>query len=130
MTTLDFLFRVEHRAGKTVPTHLHRCCELVYYVSGRGHTRIGSNDIPFENGTFALIRPHTPHDERRTETSDIICVGFTAAGDAPTMPEGVFRDADGTLLPLLERMLDEIAEKLSLTPTLTPLFSIKWNVMA
>ncbi|MHB8529795.1 MAG: hypothetical protein ACYC8V_09835, partial [Caulobacteraceae bacterium] len=27
-----------------------------------------------------------------------------------------------------ERMLDEIAEKLSLTPTLTPLFTARWTV--
>ena len=29
-----------------------------------------------------------------------------------------------------ERMLDEIAEKLNLTPTLTPLFTIRWDVAA
>lgn len=110
---LDFLFRVDRRAEETIPFHRHRCYELVYYVAGEGATRIGRREWTFRAGDFALMRPHTLHDERRTAASDVVCVGFALPDPAAApLPEGVFRDdAAEPLLPHLARMLAELQER-------------------
>ncbi|WP_309120636.1 AraC family transcriptional regulator [Paenibacillus sp.] len=113
VATLDFLFRVDRRAEETIPFHRHRCYELVYYVAGEGLTRIGRREWAYRPGDFALVRPHTLHDERRTVAADVVCVGFALPETAaPPLPEGVFRDAGAEpLLPHLARMLAELQEQ-------------------
>ena len=113
--TLDFLFRVDRRAEETIPFHRHRCYELVYYVAGEGLTRIGRREWTYRAGDFAVVRPHTLHDERRTAASDVVCVGFALPETgAPPLAEGVFRDDEAEpLLPHLARMLDLLASQLA-----------------
>jgi len=110
--TLEFLFRVHRRAEEAIPFHRHRCYELVYYVAGEGRTQIGRQEWTFREGDFAVMRPHTLHDERRSSPSDVVCVGFLLPETAAVLPEGVFRDvASEPLLPQLNRMLAELQEQ-------------------
>jgi AraC family transcriptional activator of pobA len=111
--TLDFLFRVDRPAEENIPFHRHRCYELVYYVAGVGLTRIGRREWAYRAGDFAVVRPHTLHDERRTAAADVVCVGFALPETAaPPLAEGVFRDDETEpLLPHLARMLAELQGK-------------------
>lgn len=111
--SLEFLFRADRRIEESIAPHKHQCYELVYYAKGEGNTRIGTADWSYGRRTFAIVRPRTVHDERRQSVTDVICVGFAWSLPA-ALPEGVFADDPSRpLLPLLERMLDELQARRS-----------------
>ncbi|WP_187434141.1 helix-turn-helix transcriptional regulator [Paenibacillus methanolicus] len=89
---LDFLFHTKHARHVTVAPHRHQCHELVYYLSGSGTTRIGEVTYSFQPNTFALIRPHTLHDERRDTETEVIFIGFQPEPDLHPLREGLYAD--------------------------------------
>lgn len=110
---MDFIFRGMRHSGTYVPMHRHRCYELVYYRSGDGTTRLGDLDYRYEPGTYTVIPPGMPHDERRLSPTDVIFVGFTLAGrDVPALQPGLYQESqDAPILGLLLGMEAEMHEK-------------------
>ncbi|PLT43641.1 Transcriptional regulator, AraC family [Paenibacillus pasadenensis] len=108
-----FLFQAAHEAGSSVGMHQHGCCELVYYASGSGTTRIHDVAYRYGPGSFAVIRPGTPHDEKRAADTSVVCVGFQLPDrQLPAPQEGLYQDApERPLGRRLEGMLDELAGK-------------------
>jgi AraC-like DNA-binding protein len=76
MDRLLFLFHTHHKKDTYIQLHQHKCYELVYYFGGSGNTRIGMSNFAFKPHTFALISPHTPHDEKHTSDSELLFIGF------------------------------------------------------
>lgn len=110
---MDFIFHGIRYADSYTPIHRHRCYELVYYVSGAGSTRLGEVDFRYEPNTYTLIPPDMPHDERRTEETEVIFVGFsTESRELPPLQQGLFQDQpDNPILGLLHDMKGEMQEK-------------------
>lgn len=112
MQTLEFLFKATRKQSDTIAIHQHRCYELVYYGCGQGTTRIGDREWRYESNQYALIRPATPHDERRSTVSEVICVGLSPDHLAAPLVEGVFADdSEAPVLPALASMLSEMQEQ-------------------
>lgn len=110
---LDFLYFGSKATGAYVPFHEHECRELVYYESGQGETTIGGAPYAFRSGTFALIAPRVPHDERHAADSRLLFIGFRSAEAAAlAAPSAVYADdADGTVLQLLLQMKGEFVRQ-------------------
>lgn len=85
-----------------IPLHSHNYYELVYYTYGSGITEIGSGAYPISSGHFALIPPHTKHDELHHADAEIICLGFHSPTQLPLLfREDTLRTVRGILTALL-----------------------------
>jgi len=93
--------------------HKHGCFELVYYKRGSGYTNIGGTRYDYFPHTFAIIRPHTAHDETHNEDTEVFFIGFNYDDIPVSLPNGVFRDVEGTIWSLLQSMKKEFMEKRS-----------------
>jgi AraC-like DNA-binding protein len=107
----EFLFRSVRAKQYYVAHHSHNCHELVYYINGDGQTEIGENMYQFGSGMFCLIRPGTMHDERRTEDTDVIFVGFSCEDDILMLPEGMFQDLESKIWGILRLLNEEFTAK-------------------
>lgn len=110
--SLDFMYHTVRPAGTAIAPHQHHCFELVYYLTGLGSTRIRETPFPIRAGRYALIHPHTLHDERHEADCEVLFIGFTLPDSAMYLPEGVFDDPGGCgspLYDLLSRLKDEMA---------------------
>lgn len=109
----DFLFRALRPARTSVSMHRHRCYELVYYVSGTGSTRLDDVEYRYEPNTYTLIPPGLLHDEKRSDQTDVICIGFSLASrELPSLQQGLFQDsASSPILGMLLGMKTELQEK-------------------
>jgi len=95
-----------------IPFHSHQSYELVYYLRGKGRTVLGKTEHAYRPGQFAIIRPHTVHDERHQEATEVMFVGFTFPEVSPDLSEGVFTDFPGQpILALLKRMAMEMPQQ-------------------
>lgn len=107
--TLDFFYQAVREQPEPVPHHAHQCFEFVYYLKGSGRSDIGGREHAFGANQFALIYPHTVHDERHAEATDVVFFGFDYSSDAVLPDEGIYRDdGDLSLLSVIRRMLFEM----------------------
>lgn len=106
MSTCEFytVWQGEHCANRQVPLHEHDCYELVYYQNGDGYTRLGEREYHFLGNTFALIAPHTPHNEVHAQPCRLICASFSCT---EVLPCGVWNDRNGRVGGIVEAMLQE-----------------------
>lgn len=94
--------------------HKHGCFELVYYRKGSGYTHIGDTRYEYAPRTFAIIRPHTPHDEKRYTDTEVFFIGFEYDDIPVSLPSGIFQDdREEKVWQLLQAMKKEFMEKRS-----------------
>lgn len=110
MSNLKFMIRHVHPKGSVEPSHAHGGGELVYYVRGDGKSVIGDREYDYRAGSYAYIPPGVPHLERHETQTEVLFFVFEREDDFIQLKSGVFRD-DGELLPLMEELSREIAQK-------------------
>lgn len=111
---LDFIYYTVRPAGTIIAPHQHHSHELVYYLKGRGTTRIKQDTFDIRDSRYAVIHPRTAHDERHEIDCDVFFIGFTLTEPSIRLPEGVFDDPDGLSSPLftlMDRMKEEMASQ-------------------
>ncbi|SDX75169.1 AraC family transcriptional regulator [Paenibacillus sp. CF384] len=112
LAQMDFLFQATRHAHSYMPMHDHTCYELVYYQSGKGLTSFNDKVYTYTPGTYTIIAAGTLHDERRTEDTDVIFVGFRLSRRELLVKEGLYQDdASSPILPLLLKMIEEMQEQ-------------------
>ena len=117
--TLHSAWQATHPAAHHVRTHTHSDWELVYYISGSGHTHLGETLYPFAAHTFALIPPGIPHDETHTMSGMVLCIEFLAEN---TINCGVYSDFSDTIGSLARRIR---TEKRNALPDASAFISLK-----
>lgn len=106
---LAFIFPYTHQPNTAVLMHQHSCFELVYYIQGTGSTIIDGQSYPYNDHTFALIRPHTYHNDTHDQLTELVCVGFSY--DEPgsfTIENGLYHDYSCVMLQIVKKMKQEI----------------------
>jgi AraC family L-rhamnose operon transcriptional activator RhaR len=58
----------------SVERHHHSWCQLILYLSGRGHQRFASGDARVEPGTLVVMPPAIPHAFERATTRPPLCL--------------------------------------------------------
>lgn len=110
---VNFMFHYSRTAGSSIKSHHHRCCELVYYATGTGTTRLNETMYRYEPHTYTLIPPFVPHDEYRAEHSEVFCIGFTATSSlVAQLRTGLYRDGESApIFAALGDIMDEMKAK-------------------
>lgn len=98
------IWRRKKSCGEYVNVHSHKYNELVYYVEGKGKTRLGEQDYFFDAGSFALIPPYAAHDERHNAEGCVMCMEVCGVLE---WSQGLYRDEHGHILHLLKEILAE-----------------------
>ncbi|WP_165822534.1 AraC family transcriptional regulator [Paenibacillus montanisoli] len=112
LAQMEFLFQATRPALSYMPMHDHTCYELVYYRSGKGVTRFNGQGYSYKPGTYAIVAAGTLHDERRTEDTDVLFVGFRLLRKEAQLTEGLYEDQPASpILPLLLSMVSEMQEQ-------------------
>ena len=110
--SLDFFFHAVHEQIKSVPNHAHKCYEIVYYLRGKGRTLIGRQDYDYQSGQFAIVLPHTVHNERHYDVTEVMFVGFSCSSAIPELVQGVYADSPGQpVLAFMRRMAGEMRQQ-------------------
>lgn len=110
--TLNFLQFFYLSTASSPGMHKHGCFELVYYKRGSGYTSIGGKRYEYYPHTFAVIRPHTAHDETHKEDTEVFFIGFEYDDIPLSLPNGVFQDTPNLRIwSLLQNMKSEFLEK-------------------
>lgn len=102
------IWREEKPKGNFVRPNYHAYYELVYYVTGGGHTLIGEESFDFTADNFVIIPPMVEHQELLSATSDIICLAFSC--DMP-LPISLRHDHTRTFLTILETIVEECTDQ-------------------
>ncbi len=100
----------KHESSITISDHTHSYHELVYFVYGGGFTHIRAKEYPYHGNYFAFYRVGTVHDEVNPVPCETLATTFLCEFPDIPMEEGVFRDGNQELLPLIRRL-----RRLSLT---------------
>lgn len=109
---LEFLFFDRCSVASYHDFHKHQCCELVYYINGRGSTIIEGNKYIFGKNTFSFMPANTRHDRRFNEETDIISIAFLH--NLPIDIEaGLYPDDDEKIYSYLIEMKQEFLHKKS-----------------
>lgn len=122
---LKFIHINTYKHVINVNPHVHNVCELVYYINAKGYSHYGRaasfntarslaftdaahDDVfYFENNSYILFPPGTVHDERHQTCCKLVAVGFDA-GDFPLDDKPLFgKDADFSVLRLVEKITAE-----------------------
>ena len=74
---VNFYFKRTDPIDYNIPFHTHKCYELVYYYTGKGHCLIGEQEFSYERNHYVVIPPHTKHNDVHEENCKILCIGFT-----------------------------------------------------
>lgn len=98
------IWRRKKSCGEYVNVHSHKYNELVYYVEGKGKTRLGERDYFFDAGSFALIPPYAAHSECHNVEGCVMCMEVCGALE---WAQGLYRDEHGHILRLLKEILAE-----------------------
>ena len=108
---IHFFFRRTDPVDFLIPFHSHKCYELVYYFAGKGVCYIDGREFPYEANDCVIVPPNASHNDIHSETSSMICIGFTIDHDDGDLPALVHADKADSIRPLLERIDGEIAQK-------------------
>lgn len=87
-----------------INTQTHSFDELVYFISGKGTTRINDKFFSYKCGDFAFYKAGTPHNEYDPVPCDIIWLHFSFNIDKTNLKEGLFYDNGGKLLSVLQKL--------------------------
>ncbi|HEY3415462.1 MAG TPA: AraC family transcriptional regulator [Armatimonadota bacterium] len=71
-------------AGHYCPLHAHEALEIVYHVSGRGTTTMGTlGACDFLEGSVVAYAPRLPHDQRLATAGEDCCLLIALPDDLP-----------------------------------------------
>ncbi len=73
---IEYAYRGKRAKESRVEMHSHPGPELVFYISGMGQTKIGTELYPFAAGDLTLIEAGVPHDEHHTADGEILFIRF------------------------------------------------------
>ncbi|MDD6448997.1 MAG: AraC family transcriptional regulator [Lachnospiraceae bacterium] len=112
---LEYIRYQKNEAGFYAPRHHHTCFELVYYISGRGRSKIMEKEYQYAGNTFSLIPPKVDHDEHAETDSTLLFFGFRYHDMDYRLAAGVYKDfQENIVLELIKKMHEEIESKRSL----------------
>lgn len=60
MENISFISRQHLTENQSVSEHSHRCWEVFFYNTCSGVSKIGNEEFPFRNNSFAVIPPDCP----------------------------------------------------------------------
>jgi len=120
----EFIYSITRKSTEYINFHKHNCFELVYYLSGSGHTTIGDKEYTYSENSYSIVLPNTMHDERHYVDTSVLFIGFSYSPsesgnisiDIPlNSKEGVyFGKPSISILNFLEKMQTEFASKQNL----------------
>lgn len=109
---LEYLFFDIHNKSYYYEYHKHPCCELVYYISGKGFSNIDSVDFSFEKNTFSFMPVNSVHNRSYIEDTEFLAIGFLF--NLPIeINGGVYQDIDGKILSCMQEIKREFVNKKS-----------------
>lgn len=98
-TNIIFYFQRNDTDDFKVNLHTHKCYELVYYFSGKGHCRIANKEFEYQTGSLVLIPPGQIHNDIHYTACSLCCVGFT-------LEKGIFSDYYGSFTDSFGKIKD------------------------
>lgn len=116
---LKFFARNNYSNAYKVQNHTHPCFELVYYVNGRGHTKINDENYEYSDRTFAVVPEHGLHEEYSDQKANVMFIGFATSHN---IRPGVYYDSSGDVLKTMEEINAEMDAK-------APLYQSILNVL-
>jgi AraC-like DNA-binding protein len=102
---LEFLFIANNKKGSYVDAHTHPALELVYYLDGKGTSRVGNRTFPTCKGHLAINPAGQPHDQKAETDLEVVCIGLTGSGLEQAC--GVHEDREGLLKEPCRRLIQE-----------------------
>ena len=119
--SLEFFNFIERPKGKTVALHQHKCYELVFYVTGSGHTTLDGTSYEFNKHNFVINPPETLHKDMHLQNTTLFFLGFHMGSDPIVLKSGLYKgQISATILVILEKMRDEMYDK-------QPFFELRLN---
>jgi len=110
--SFKLFYHTNRERHEDIPFHSHQCYELVYYLRGKGQTALGKTEYAYQPGQFAIIKPHTVHNERHHEVTEVMFAGFSCLEARSRLSEGIFSDLPGKpVLALLKRIAVEMQQQ-------------------
>ena len=95
-----------------VDNHTHDCYEIVYYIRGKGVSKIEDCEYEYSDHTFCIIPPDVTHSEWTTSDVDLIYIGFNYDDKLGVLPRGLLKDDDErTIYELLIKMQRELRDQ-------------------
>lgn len=109
---LEFLYHSIVSPSDYVNFHSHSCCELIYYIKGYGTTLINNVVYNYKPGSFSIILPNIPHNQKHTENTEVLYIGFTNDTMLFKLDNGLYLDnIERVILTLMTSMKHELREK-------------------
>lgn len=109
---LKFILKHQHQAKSVEPIHTHPCCEIVYYVSGKGTLTIGEKKYDYKPNTYALFSKNIEHSEFHKEDTDVLFFAFENNDEFLSFIDGIYEDKNGKILSIMEKIWDEVHNRL------------------
>jgi AraC-like DNA-binding protein len=108
----EYFFYDLHHKANYYEYHRHPCCELVYYLSGKGLSNIDGVDFPFAKNTFSFMPVNCVHNPHYSEDTEFLAIGFLF--NLPLkIRGGVYREGDGKILAFLQEIKEEFVNRKS-----------------
>lgn len=108
-----FYFKRSDPHNYKIPFHSHKCYELVYYLSGSGHSRINNKKYDYAENYCVLIPPEYSHNDVHKTNCTLICIGFTIEDHNFPILQGSFPDENGKIRTTLLEIHKEFKEQKS-----------------
>lgn len=96
MEKIAFITHQHMVENQFVPDHTHDCWELVFYHSCAGVSKIGDTEFEFNKNTFAVIPPHSPHNELHHKSGSLSFIGFYS--ESAQIAPGIYSDSENQML--------------------------------
>lgn len=98
--------------------HSHSFTELFYVVNGKGVFCTESGEVPIQKDSLIIINPNVRHTEKSSSTQPLTyitlgidCLKFELENEEHDYIVYDFSSQRGTLLPIMQSMLQEVEEK-------------------
>lgn len=106
-----YFVKTIYDSPRFIQNHFHPCYELVYYLKGNGRSDLSGVQYEFKENTFFVIQPRHIHNEQEYQYVEVMFIGFST--NNYRLAEGLFPDADGSVLRLLSAIHREMQSKKS-----------------
>ncbi|MCI5838322.1 MAG: AraC family transcriptional regulator [Christensenellaceae bacterium] len=110
-TNIIFYFQRKDTSDFKVNLHTHKCYELVYYFSGKGHCRVANKECEYRTGSLVLIPPEQIHNDVHYTACSLCCIGFTLETGDFSDYYGSFQDTSGKINAYLSMIDTEFKEQ-------------------
>lgn len=111
MSLIQFFSTTLRKQNSYIHHHHHSMYEIVYYVSGSGHTTIRGFRYPYSGGHCAVIAPGVKHDEYCSADTEVVYFGFLHTDEHIPLSTRIFRDDRGRIGEIMKEMVEETKHK-------------------